>query len=161
MTSSRRIDELQVEARYHRERYDLYRAKVYGPRATSPARLRELERACQAAEARLRGEPVDPAVFARAATGLRSQPGGEAIDTVVLACTHFPLVEAELAAAFGSDVRFVHGAEGIARRIAHLTESQPFARSQGDLALFTRSGEDVATLVPLLSQYGLKRIEIL
>jgi hypothetical protein len=54
MTSSRRIDELQVEARYHRERYDLYRAKAYGPRATSPARLRELERACQAAEARLR-----------------------------------------------------------------------------------------------------------
>jgi hypothetical protein len=54
MSSSRRIDELQVEARYHRERYDLYRAKVYGPRATSPARLRELERACQAAEARLR-----------------------------------------------------------------------------------------------------------
>jgi hypothetical protein len=54
MTSSRRIDELQVEARYHRERYDLYRAKAYGPRATSPARLRELERACQVAEARLR-----------------------------------------------------------------------------------------------------------
>jgi hypothetical protein len=54
MTSSRRIDELQVEARYHRERYDLYRAKAYGPRATSPARVRELERACQAAEARLR-----------------------------------------------------------------------------------------------------------
>jgi hypothetical protein len=54
MTSTRRIDGLQVEARYHRERYDLYRAKVYGPRATSPARLRELERAWQAAEARLR-----------------------------------------------------------------------------------------------------------
>jgi hypothetical protein len=54
MTSSRRIDELRVEARYHRERYDLYRAKVYGPRATSPARLRELERACEAADARLR-----------------------------------------------------------------------------------------------------------
>jgi hypothetical protein len=54
MTPSRRIDDLQVEARYHRERYDLYRAKAYGPRATSPARLRELERACQAAEARLR-----------------------------------------------------------------------------------------------------------
>jgi glutamate racemase len=114
-----------------------------------------------AAEARLRGEPVDPAVFARAATGLRSQPGGEAIDTVVLACTHFPLVEAELAAAFGSDVRFVHGAEGIARRIAHLTEGQSFARSQDDLALFTRSGNDVAALTPALAHYGLKRIEIL
>ncbi len=54
MTSTRRIDELKVEARYRRERYDLYKAKAYGPRATSPAHLRELELACQAAEARLR-----------------------------------------------------------------------------------------------------------
>lgn len=54
MAGSVRIEELEAEARYHRERYDLYRAKMYGLRATSPARLRELERACQAAEARLR-----------------------------------------------------------------------------------------------------------
>src|SRR5690606_23047413 len=47
----------------------------------------------EAAEAMLRGERPDPAVFERAAAGLRGQPGGEAIDTVVLACTHFPLVE--------------------------------------------------------------------
>ena len=65
MTSSRRIDELQVEARYRRERYDLYRAKAYGPRATSPARLRELERACQAAEARLRHAEQEQAPLSR------------------------------------------------------------------------------------------------
>jgi hypothetical protein len=35
---------LEAEARYTRERYQLYRARAYGPRATSPARLRELER---------------------------------------------------------------------------------------------------------------------
>ena len=81
-----------------------------------------------AAEARLRGEPVDPAVFARAAEGLRRQPGGAEIDTVVLACTHFPLVEAELAQAFGPGVRFIDGAAGIARRIVHLTAGQPFHR---------------------------------
>ncbi|MBW8753037.1 MAG: glutamate racemase [Sphingomonadales bacterium] len=115
----------------------------------------------EAAEARLCGEAIDPAVFARAAAGLRGQAGGAAIDTVVLACTHFPLVEAELAQAFGPDVRFVHGAEGIARRIAHLTEGQPFARSAADLALFTCAGEDVTQLVPTLSHYGLQRIEIL
>jgi hypothetical protein len=54
MTSSRRLEELRVEARYHRERRDVYRAKTYGPRATSPFRLKELERACVFAEARLR-----------------------------------------------------------------------------------------------------------
>ena len=49
-----RIEDLEAEARYHRERYDLYRAKVYGPRPTSMARLRELERVRDGAEARLR-----------------------------------------------------------------------------------------------------------
>jgi hypothetical protein len=53
MTPSPRIEELRAEARYHRERCALYRAKAYGQRPTSPARLRELERACQSAEGRL------------------------------------------------------------------------------------------------------------
>ncbi|MDB5723844.1 MAG: glutamate racemase [Novosphingobium sp.] len=114
-----------------------------------------------AAEAKLRGEAIDPAVFARAAGGLRDQPGGAEIDTVVLACTHFPLVEAELAEAFGPGVRFVHGAEGIARRIAHLTEGQEFARPAPDTALFTRGGPDVSALAPALARHGLNRIEIL
>lgn len=114
-----------------------------------------------AAEARLRGEPVDPAVFDRAAAGLRDQPGGAGLDTVVLACTHFPLVADDLARAFGPGVCFVHGADGIARRIAHLTEAQPFARRRPDLALFTRDGLDVAALVPALKRYQLPDIEIL
>ena len=53
--------------------------------------------------------------------GLFAQPGGERIDTIVLACTHFPLVEEELAAAAPRPVRFVDGKEGIARRTAWLT----------------------------------------
>ena len=114
-----------------------------------------------AAEARLRGEPVDPAVFARAAEGLRRQPGGERIDTVVLACTHFPLLAAELGAAFGPDVQFVDGAAGIARRIAHLTTGQPFAREAPDLALFTRDGPELGALRPALAARGLERTEIL
>ena len=54
MSPSRRLLQLQDEARYHRQRYDLYRAKVYAGRPTTPARLRELERAYEAAESRLR-----------------------------------------------------------------------------------------------------------
>ena len=114
-----------------------------------------------AAEAKLRGEKPDGQVFARAAAGLRAMPGGEAIDTVVLACTHFPLVEEELAEAFGHGVAFVHGAGGIARRIAHLTLGQPFLRSQPDFALLTRREPDQALLAASLRQYGLERIEVL
>ncbi len=114
-----------------------------------------------AAEARLRGEPVDPAVFARAAHGLRAQPGGEQIDTVVLACTHFPLLLPELTAAFGPGVRFVDGADGIARRIAFLTHGQAFARTSADFALFTRDDPANAALAPALAARGLTRSETL
>jgi hypothetical protein len=48
------LETLEAEARYARERYDLYRAKAYGPRPTSMARLRELQRVHEGAEARLK-----------------------------------------------------------------------------------------------------------
>jgi hypothetical protein len=51
--SNRRLAELEAEARYARERHQLYRAKAYGPRLTSPGRLRELERQSQFAQRRL------------------------------------------------------------------------------------------------------------
>ena len=51
---ARRLAELEAAARWHRERRDLYRAKTYGPRETSPARMRELERESEQAEQRLR-----------------------------------------------------------------------------------------------------------
>jgi hypothetical protein len=52
--AAERIDELEAEARYARQRLDLYRAKTYGPRPTSPVRMRELEREASGAEERLR-----------------------------------------------------------------------------------------------------------
>lgn len=76
-----------------------------------------------AAEALLAGQPVDPAVFRAAINGLRGQPGGEQLDTIVLACTHFPLVVQQLASVVPG-IAFVDGGDGIARRIAHLTAGQ-------------------------------------
>jgi len=113
-----------------------------------------------AAEARLRGESIDPAVIARAVAGLRDQPGGMEIDTVVLACTHFPLLGPELAQGFGPGVRLVDGAQGIARRIAELTRGQEFARAEPDYALFTREDAGLAALAPALREYGLERTEV-
>jgi hypothetical protein len=48
------IERLRDEARYRRERLELYRARLYGGRAASQGKLRELERACEGAAARLR-----------------------------------------------------------------------------------------------------------
>ena len=57
--STSHLDDLRAQARYARQRYDLYRARAYGQRPTSPARMRELERACEQAEARLRAAEAE------------------------------------------------------------------------------------------------------
>ncbi|WP_246844948.1 glutamate racemase [Altererythrobacter sp. TH136] len=113
----------------------------------------------EAAEAKMRGDPVDPAIIHDAVHGLLAQPWGDQIDTVVLACTHFPLLADELARAFPRPVTFVDGAEGIARRTASLLAGQPFARSEPDLAVFTAEPDSRASFARMLSTYGLERVE--
>ena len=61
MTDAARLEHLRAEARHHRERRDLYRAKQYGPRPTSEALMRDLERACAHAEERLRHAEAEAA----------------------------------------------------------------------------------------------------
>jgi hypothetical protein len=53
MAGPAQLEDLRAEARYGRERYDLYKAKMYGGSPTSPAPLSELERAYDGAKARL------------------------------------------------------------------------------------------------------------
>jgi hypothetical protein len=53
MAGPAQLEDLRAEARYRRERHDLYKAKMYGGRPTRPARVRELERAYDGATARL------------------------------------------------------------------------------------------------------------
>lgn len=55
----RDLDELRADAHSARERYDLYRARVYEPRPTSSTRLRELQRICEGAEGRLMAAEAD------------------------------------------------------------------------------------------------------
>jgi len=52
----RRLEQLTVEERYHRQRLELYRARLYGGRATNRARLEEYQRAADQAAARVRHE---------------------------------------------------------------------------------------------------------
>ena len=53
------LDELREEARYRRERLELYRARMYGGRARNESRLREYERSSEGAAARLRRAEKD------------------------------------------------------------------------------------------------------
>jgi glutamate racemase len=112
------------------------------------------------AEAKLRGRDTDPGAYARILGGLLSQPGGERIDTIVLACTHFPLVEDELAAVAPRPLAFVDGKEGIARRTAFLTRDIEWPERPAEgIAVFTGAAPGAEALAPALAGYGITRIE--
>ena len=114
------------------------------------------------AEAKLRGEAIDPAVVERAVAGLRDQPGGERMDVIVLACTHFPLLHDELRAVVGPDVALIDGAAGIARRVAHLTSGQPWPdAAPPGIAVFTRSEEHPPPPLAALAPFGIDTIEMI
>ncbi|HVM22848.1 MAG TPA: glutamate racemase [Sphingomicrobium sp.] len=112
------------------------------------------------AEAKLAGDQVTVEEVKAAAQPLFSAPEGERIDTIVLACTHFRLLEAQLSAAFPG-MALVDGAAGIARRIAHLTSGQPWPSDpQPGLCIFTGSPPRPALLGSLAS-FGLTEVATL
>ena len=111
------------------------------------------------AEAKLAGRNVDLEAVRAAARPMFTAQDGDRLDTVVLACTHFPLLQEELEAAFPG-IAFIHGGEGIARRIAYLTRGQawPDQPSQG-LMVFTSSAGVPSTHV--LAGYGVGEVKTL
>ncbi|QJB68296.1 glutamate racemase [Parasphingorhabdus halotolerans] len=115
-----------------------------------------------AAEAKLRGEKPDQPVIQAAVDGLLSQPGGDNMDVMILACTHFPLVQSELQEAIGRDIQFVDGSKGIARRIEHLTAGTIWP-SVPDNGIFVTTGQldEMDAYRPVLQSFGLEHVETL
>jgi glutamate racemase len=114
------------------------------------------------AEAALRGQAPSRERLRAVLDGLFAQPGGERIDVIVNACTHFPLLETALEAAAPHVVRFVDGGPGIARRIAQLTQGQRWPETPlPGRAVFTARNEATDALAPALARFGLSVIESL
>jgi glutamate racemase len=111
------------------------------------------------AEAKLRGESTPKSRYAEILQGLLAQPDGDRIDTIVLACTHFPLVQEELAAAAPRPITFVDGKEGIARRTAWLTRDVEWPTTQSaGRAMFTLWTSEIEHYRPGLADFGLTEL---
>ena len=109
------------------------------------------------AEAKLAGGEVGAEAVLKAIQPLVDL--GPTMDVMVLACTHFPLLDAEIAAAFPRIAR-IDGAAGIARRIAHLSAGQEWPNSTPPgIALFTAPAPEA--LHPALARFGLTEIATL
>jgi glutamate racemase len=112
------------------------------------------------AEAKLAGEEVSIDAVRAAAQPMFDTPQGSRIDTMVLACTHFPLLNQELRSAF-PHIAYVDGGPGIARRIAYLTEGQPWpAEPVGGLIIYT-AAEGRRPSSETLREFGLTDIKTL
>lgn len=113
------------------------------------------------AERKLRGDETAPEEYRAVLDGLLSQPGAERLDTIVLACTHFPLVKEELIQAAPRPFHWVDSGEGIARRVAYLCDGLEWDGEASGLAVFTRRDAQVEKLAPALAGYGLDKIVVL
>jgi glutamate racemase len=111
------------------------------------------------AEDKMRGVHHTPAEYRAVLNGLFSQVGGAALDTIVLACTHFPLVRDELAIAAPHNINWVDSGDGIARRVQHWTKDVvwPDAPQAGTI-VFTKQQENDAALTTALNKYGLSEL---
>jgi glutamate racemase len=72
------------------------------------------------AEKKLMGQPVDHEAISDELHGLLGQPHAGKLDTIVLACTHFPLLRKEMeVAALPRKFQWIDSGEAIARRVGY------------------------------------------
>ncbi|ARU26240.1 glutamate racemase [Cellvibrio sp. PSBB006] len=116
------------------------------------------------AEQKLRGETIALEKIAAIVAPFATAPRAAELDTLVLACTHFPLLQDELRQCLPGTIQFIDSGEAIARRVAFLLH-QPPPVSRTDLrhchlALFTKATREVELLRAALSNFSLEKVDI-
>lgn len=120
----------------------------------------------------MRGAEPDQGLLIRELSPLFDrQNAGSPLDTIVLACTHFPLIQSVMEGAISREdvlsqnVKWIDSGSAVARRVRDLlrnVQSLPAKRRkgkeqcEGGLAFFTANA-DLELLVPLLKKYGFPR----
>ena len=114
------------------------------------------------AEAELNGAPADDADILAEIRDAFVEKGGQRTDTVVLACTHYPLIAARLEALAPWPVAWIDNAPAIARRVTSLAgdaaASMTTATGRG---LFTNAAGITPALRAALKARGIDDIGVL
>jgi glutamate racemase len=111
------------------------------------------------AEATLRGGPVDDDEIRREIAPCFVEDGGPRTDTVVLACTHYPLILDHLEKLSPWPVTWIDPAPAIARRASELLGPTGTGRAAQGHAYFTSGKAPTAALERALAQFGLLAAE--
>ncbi|UTF60726.1 glutamate racemase [Gilvimarinus sp. DA14] len=122
------------------------------------------------AEKKLCGEAVSEAQLAacleKFIAASPANPHPDAMDCLVLACTHFPLLSEEISRLLGPEVKLLDSGEAIARRVAYWLDELGFNLSDVDQtpsahAYFTQSSKRLDKLEAGLRHYGLLSYSVL
>lgn len=110
----------------------------------------------QLAEQKLRGDKIEQQQL----TPILEKFSNPEMDTVILACTHFPLLREEIQLWFGDKVRLVDSADAIARRVAYLINNHSMDHikqedTPANRSYFTQDCTEVRKLEAMLAQYSL------
>ena len=110
------------------------------------------------AEAKLAGQYVNMETLARELEGF--QELSPQIDQIVMACTHFPLLEAELSKIMGPDVTWVDSGDAIARRVESVMQEAGLKAgdSQARQLAFTTGPDVGAQRQHIFQSYGFSRL---
>ena len=94
------------------------------------------------AEAKLRGDPVTSEDLQPVIARIFDAPGGDVVDTAVLACTHFPLLREELAAAAPRAIDWLDSGDAIARRVQWWLQQLELPATHAEPGLLLSTAED-------------------
>ena len=114
------------------------------------------------AERKLHGDAIEETLIERELTPIINNT---AIDTVILGCTHFPLIKQEIQNTLGNKVHLIDSGEAIARRATHIlsTSNQQLPLTSPvptHTFIFTAENNHVTKLMPALHTRGFTTIEI-
>lgn len=124
------------------------------------------QRLAPMAERRFRSMSVDLALLREEVEVLTKAPGGEALDTIVLGCTHYSFVLSELEAVSPPGITWLDPAPAVARRVQNFLSALPpdpprALQLPANLAIFTAPLPDVDLLRPRLAEYGFPEIRVI
>jgi glutamate racemase len=113
-------------------------------------------RLAEFAEAELRGTPAADDLIAGEIAPCFIDADGRRTDTIVLACTHYPLLLDRFTRLARWPVTFIDPAPAIARRVVDLGGPQQSARAPSPARmLFTSGREPSAVLAAALARFGI------
>jgi glutamate racemase len=154
VSASKRVSVLGTEATVKREyTHALIRQFANGADVT----LIGSARLARFAEAELRGQPVEDSAIAEEITPCFIDGDGRRTDTVVLACTHYPLLQHRFAQAQPWAVTWLDPAPAIARRVDQLLGPAKASNAAQTAQMVTTLGQKpVPELEKALFSFGIK-----